>query len=166
MLRWVPPFKVPVCCQNRLHHAFRGVASHGPPLAEPVLQNLELARADPVSGGIFFDCDTSRRICVANDASAITVHECGETAPRVSAGNWQVDFVAAIESEHLVRATPDREAAFESKRQRGREDRHAAPRIQPPHPMPRGLTETAGERLAEMMKVLRDRCRRSCTLTP
>jgi hypothetical protein len=64
-------------------------------------------------------------------------------------------FVAAIESGHLVRASPEREAAFESKRQRGREDRHAAPRIQPTHPMPRGLTEEAGERLAEMKKVLR-----------
>jgi hypothetical protein len=54
MLLWMPPFKVPVCCQNRLHHAFRGVASHGPPLAEPVPQDLDLARADPVSGGLFF----------------------------------------------------------------------------------------------------------------
>ncbi|MFM0554642.1 hypothetical protein P0D69_27250 [Paraburkholderia sediminicola] len=92
---------------------------------------------------------------MANDASTITVHECGETAPRVSAGNWQVDFVAAIESGHPVRATAEREAAFESKRQWGREDRHAAPRIQPTHPMPRVLTEAAGERLAEMKKMLR-----------
>lgn len=38
---------------NRLHHAFRDVASQGP-LAEPVLQDLELTRADPVSGGLFF----------------------------------------------------------------------------------------------------------------
>ena len=53
MLRGVPPFKVPVCCQNRLHHAFRDVASHAPP-AEPVLQDLELARADPVNRGLFF----------------------------------------------------------------------------------------------------------------
>ena len=66
-----------------------------------------------------------------------------------------MDFVAAIESGHLVRATPEREAAFESKRQRGREDRHSAPRIQPAHPMPRGLTKAAGERLAEMKRVLR-----------
>jgi hypothetical protein len=70
---------------------------------------------------------------VANDAGTITVHECGETAPRVSAGNWQVDFVAAIESAHL----------------------DAAPRILPTHPMPQVLTEAAGERLAEMKKVLR-----------
>ncbi|MFM0132568.1 hypothetical protein [Paraburkholderia sediminicola] len=102
-----------------------------------------------------FDCDTSRGICLANDANTVTVHECGATAPRVSAGNWQVDFVAAIESGHLVRATPEREAAFESKRQRRREDRHAAPRIQPTHAMPRILTQAAGERLAEMKKVLR-----------
>jgi hypothetical protein len=107
------------------------------------------------AGGIFFDCDTSRRISVASDASMVTVHECREAAPRVSAGNWQVDFVAAIESGHLVRATPDREAAFESKRQRGREDRHAAPRPQPAYAMPRVLTEAACERLAEMKKVLR-----------
>ncbi|MFM0266005.1 hypothetical protein [Paraburkholderia sediminicola] len=92
---------------------------------------------------------------MANDANTVTVHECGATAPRASAGNWQVDFVAAIESGHLVRATPEREAAFESKRQRRREDRHAAPRIQPTHAMPRILTQAAGERLAEMKKVLR-----------
>ncbi|MGF6971693.1 hypothetical protein QFZ94_000120 [Paraburkholderia sp. JPY465] len=106
-------------------------------------------------GGIFFDCDTSRRICVASDASMVTVHECGEAALRVSAGNWQVDFVAAIESGHLVRATPEREAAFESKRQRGTEDRQAAPRLQPTQAMPRILTEAAGERLAQMKNLLR-----------
>ncbi|MFM0091542.1 hypothetical protein PQR46_32070 [Paraburkholderia sediminicola] len=66
-----------------------------------------------------------------------------------------MDFVAAIESGHLVRATPEREAAFESKRQRRREDRQAAPGPQPSYAMPRVLTEAAGEWLAEMKKVLR-----------
>ena len=107
------------------------------------------------AGGIFFDSNTSRRICVASDAGTVTVHECGESAPRVSAGNWQVDFVVAIDSGHLVPATPEREAAFEGKRQRGREDRQAAPRLQPTHAMPRVLTEAAGERLAQMKKLLR-----------
>ncbi|CAE6820758.1 hypothetical protein R69658_05838 [Paraburkholderia aspalathi] len=107
------------------------------------------------AGGIFFDCNSSRRISVASDASMVTVHECGEAAPRVSAGNWQVNFVAAIESGHLVPATTEREAAFESKRQRGREDQQAAPRLQPTHAMPRILTEAAGERLAQMKNMLR-----------
>jgi hypothetical protein len=107
------------------------------------------------AGGVFFDCNTSRRICVASDAGTVTVHECGEAAPRVSAGNWQVDFVAAIDSGHLVPATPEREAAFEGKRQRGRENRQAAPRPQPTHAMPRVLTEAASERLAQMKKLLR-----------
>jgi hypothetical protein len=83
------------------------------------------------AGEVFFDCNTSRRICVASDASTVTVHECGEAVPRVSVGNWQVDFVAAIESGHLVPAAPEREAAFEGKRQRGRESRQAAPRLPP-----------------------------------
>ena len=30
------------------------------------------------AGEVFFDCNTSRRICVASDASTVTVHECGE----------------------------------------------------------------------------------------
>jgi len=107
------------------------------------------------AGGIFFDCNSSRRISVASDASMVTAHECGEAAPRVSAGNWQVNFVAAIKSGHLVPATTEREAAFESKRQRGREDRQAAPRLQPTHAMPRILTEEAGERLAQMKNLLR-----------
>jgi len=89
------------------------------------------------AGEVFFDCNSSRRICVASDASTVAVHECGEAAPRVSAGNWQVDFFAAIE------------------RQRGREDRQAAPLLPPTHAMPRILTEAAGERLAQMKNLLR-----------
>jgi hypothetical protein len=89
------------------------------------------------SGGVFFNANSSRRISVASDASTVTVHECGEAAPRVSAGNWQMDFVAAIERGHLVPATTEREAAFESKRQRGRDPRRRH-RVFSPHTRCRG----------------------------
>lgn len=107
------------------------------------------------AGGIFFDCKTSRRICVASDATAVTVHECAEAAPRVSAGNWQVDFVAAIESGHLVPATPAREAAFAAKRLQGGGAVQSALRTQLVHEMPRVLTEDADDRLAQMKQLLR-----------
>ncbi|CAE6846439.1 hypothetical protein R75461_07265 [Paraburkholderia nemoris] len=107
------------------------------------------------AGGIFFDRDTSRRICMASDATTLIVHECGEHAPRVSPGNWQADFVVALENGHLVPGTPELDAAFESKRLQGRELESSAPRLQPVHARPRVLTGEADERLAQMKQILR-----------
>ncbi|WP_321797174.1 replication protein O [Caballeronia sp. J97] len=61
----------------------------------------------PLAGRCFVSRDGLRRYRVSDDARSIVVHLQEEARPRVHAGAWAQEFVAALEAGHIVPATPD-----------------------------------------------------------
>ncbi|WP_250455211.1 replication protein O [Caballeronia sp. ATUFL_M2_KS44] len=68
-----------------------------------------------LAGRAFVSHDGLRRYAVADDAKSITVHHRDEAQPRVHAGAWASDFIAAL---HAGRIVPVDAAATESREQR------------------------------------------------
>jgi hypothetical protein len=53
---------------------------------------------------------------VSDDGSTLNVCHHQESRPRIRAGDWAAEFSEALEAGLILPATPEREAAFASKR--------------------------------------------------
>lgn len=68
-----------------------------------------------LAGRAFVSHDRLRHYVVANDAKSITVHHRDEAQPRVHAGAWANDFIAALDAGRIV---PTDDASPETHQQR------------------------------------------------
>jgi hypothetical protein len=73
-------------------------------------QDEQRARAEHVrtevagfAGETFVSRDGIRTYRISDDVRSITIHHRDESQPRVHAGSWAQDFLAALESGHIVR---------------------------------------------------------------
>ncbi|SAK42974.1 hypothetical protein AWB83_00398 [Caballeronia ptereochthonis] len=69
-------------------------------------QHVESAVAN-LAGEAFVSRDGVRTYHIAADARSITIRHRDESQPRIHAGNWAHDFLAAVEAGHIVRAAPE-----------------------------------------------------------
>lgn len=76
------------------------------------IERTTSARTDEVVGGLagrsFVSRDGLRRYRVSDDARSIVICHRDEPHPRVHAGTWQKDFVAAFEAGHILLDDKDR----------------------------------------------------------
>jgi hypothetical protein len=62
--------------------------------------------ADDLAGKVFVSHDDLRTYHVSGDAQSVTIQHRDEPRPRVHAGRWITDFVAALHSGHIVPFEP------------------------------------------------------------
>jgi len=60
-----------------------------------------------LAGRAFASDDQLRRYVVADDATTVTVHHRDEPRPRVHAGEWARDFLAALQTGRIVEVDPN-----------------------------------------------------------
>ncbi|MFM0325179.1 replication protein O [Caballeronia glebae] len=85
--------------------AYRARTQREAQLQEQV-EHTDSARADAAVVGLaaqsFVSRDGLRRYRVSDDARSIVIHHRDEAQPRVHAGAWAKDFIAALEAGHIV----------------------------------------------------------------
>jgi hypothetical protein len=70
-------------------------------------------------GQSFLSRDGLRRYRVSDDARSIVIHHRDEAQPRVHAGAWAPDFLAALEAGHIVFLNPDAPSGMQADSDRG-----------------------------------------------
>lgn len=60
-----------------------------------------------LAGEAFISRDGLRTYRISDDATSITIRHREESQPRVHAGNWAEDFLAAVEAGHIVPVNPE-----------------------------------------------------------
>ncbi|GJH16644.1 replication protein O [Caballeronia novacaledonica] len=79
-----------------------------------------------IVGQSFVSRDGLRRYRVSDDARSIVIHHCDEAQPRVHAGAWAPDFLAALEAGHIVFLNPDAPSGMQADSDRGASPTHAS----------------------------------------
>ncbi|GJH24369.1 replication protein O [Caballeronia novacaledonica] len=77
-------------------------------------------------GQSFLSRDGLRRYRVSDDARSIVIHHRDEAQPRVHAGAWASDFLAALEAGHIVSLNPDAPSGMQADSDRGASPTHAS----------------------------------------